>query len=85
MTSANYGSEDPFLDYDGLAPLGVPHSRQHLWKLIKGGKFPRPVKLGVENRGRNYWRRSTIETWIAGRVNASATGSWAGMPSFGGK
>ena len=37
------------LSFDDLPSKGVPYSRPHLYRLIKMGKFPRPVKLG-ENR-----------------------------------
>ena len=47
------------LDSDDLWACGIRFSRQHLYRLIKAGKFPRPIKLG--SGGRNAWLASELE------------------------
>jgi len=56
------------LDYEGLKAKGFRYSRTHLWRLIKAGHFPRPVKLG--HGSRNSWVEQEIDEWIAARVAA---------------
>lgn len=34
------------LGFDDLRLFGIRYSRAHLYRLIKAGKFPRPVRLG---------------------------------------
>lgn len=41
--------------------LGVTCSDPTLWKLIKDGEFPQPVKIGKSN----YWLVDELETWLA--------------------
>jgi prophage regulatory protein len=48
------------LDYDGLADKGIKYSRAHIWRLIKAGRFPKPVKIG----DRNSWLESEIDDLI---------------------
>jgi prophage regulatory protein len=59
--------EDRFvlLDDAGLRQLGIAFSRQHRHRLIRQGRFPRPVKVG-ENK--NAWLASEIHDWIAARI-----------------
>lgn len=38
-----------------------------LYKLIKDGAFPKPVKLGRSSR----WLKSEVENWIQERINHS--------------
>ena len=55
------------LRFDDLASKGVKYSRPHLWRLIKAGRFPKPVKgLGSENA----WLESEIDDHIAALVAA---------------
>ena len=54
------------LDSDDLWACGIRFSRQHLYRLIKAGKFPRPIKLG--SGGRNAWLASELDSWIAARI-----------------
>ena len=53
------------LDYDGLREKGIPYSRVHLWRLIKKGQFPTPIKLG---EGRNAFVESEIDKWLASKI-----------------
>ena len=54
------------LSMDELKPAkGITYSRPHLFRLIKAGKFPTPLKLG-ENR--NAWVEAEIDAWIEARL-----------------
>jgi prophage regulatory protein len=54
------------LAMDELKPVkGIGYSRAHLWRLIKAGDFPRPVKIG-ENK--NAFVETEIDTWIEGKI-----------------
>jgi prophage regulatory protein len=49
-----------------LSPAkGVPYSRSHLWRLIRAGKFPKPIRLG-ENRV--AFPEAEIDKWIESKV-----------------
>lgn len=53
------------LDVKGVAAL-LNCSTRHIYRLSDGGKMPTPLKLGVLVR----WRKSEIESWIAGGCRA---------------
>ena len=53
------------LDDAGLRALGIAFSRQHRHRLIRQGRFPRPLKLG---ESKIAWLASEIHEWIAARV-----------------
>ena len=44
-------------------------SRTTLWRLVKAGKFPAPLKLSVRARG---WRLSDVEAWLDSRERFGA-------------
>ena len=44
---------------------GIGYSKAHLHRLIRGGKFPRPIKLG-ENR--NAWIEEEIDSHIESKI-----------------
>jgi len=48
-----------------LGEKGVSYSRAHIDRLVKAGKFPRPIKLG-DNR--NAWIEAEIDAWIEARI-----------------
>jgi prophage regulatory protein len=50
------------LDYAGLAEKGIRFSDTHIWRLVRAGKFPKPVKIGC----RNHWVESEVDQYIAG-------------------
>jgi prophage regulatory protein len=54
------------LDYDDLAAKGIRYSRCHFWRLIKAGRFPKPVKLG--DGARNVWIEMEIDAFIKDRI-----------------
>jgi prophage regulatory protein len=54
------------LNYDDLKTLkGIPYSKVHLWRLERGGKFPKRVPLGQSRHG---WLDSEIDEWITSRM-----------------
>ncbi|MDE2761598.1 MAG: AlpA family phage regulatory protein [Gemmatimonadota bacterium] len=44
--------------------IGV--SKASLYRWIRSGRFPPPIKLGPRRVG---WRREDVDAWIAGRPN----------------
>lgn len=54
------------LNYDDLKPVkGIPYSKPHLWRLVKAGKFPAPIKWGA---GRNGWVEDEIDAYIEAKI-----------------
>jgi prophage regulatory protein len=61
------------LGWDDLKARGIPWTRQHIYRLIRKGEFPPPVKLGPQT---NVWPEPTIDRFLNDRVaarNATAT------------
>jgi prophage regulatory protein len=52
------------LDYDALADKGIKFSDTHIWRLIRSGDFPKPVKIG----NRNHWVETEIDKFIADKL-----------------
>lgn len=52
------------IEFDGLRAKGIPQGRVQIWRKIKAGEFPAPVKVGA----RNAWVESEINEWIASRI-----------------
>jgi prophage regulatory protein len=46
----------------------VPLHRVTLWRLVRSGEFPAPVKVGAR---RVAWRESEVRAWIESRERAS--------------
>jgi prophage regulatory protein len=57
-----------FLNNADLRARGIKFSRQHRDRLIKAGKFPKPVKLGTGATGVNSWLESEIEEYQKARI-----------------
>jgi prophage regulatory protein len=53
------------IPYEGLEAKGIPHSKPQLWRLVKEGEFPKPVRIGG---CRNAWVESEIDAYIAERI-----------------
>jgi prophage regulatory protein len=49
------------LSREDLKARGIRYSRAQLWRKVKDGSFPRPVRLG-ENRV--AWLSTEIDAWI---------------------
>ena len=58
-------TEDSYLAYSDLAGRGIPFTRQHIARLIKQGRFPAPIKLGI---GTNRWIASEVDAWFIQRM-----------------
>jgi prophage regulatory protein len=54
-----------FLNYRDLKRKGIPFSRVYVGRMVKEGRFPKPVKLGDKV---NSWIETEIDDWIAGRI-----------------
>ena len=66
MTSKPSLSEDQFVDMAFITRLlGV--SDKWIYRLIKDGLFPKPIKLGRSSR----WFKSEVETWMQQRITQS--------------
>jgi len=44
---------------------GIVWSAPHVYRMIRAGKFPRPVKLGEST---SAWLEDEIDRWIADRA-----------------
>jgi prophage regulatory protein len=51
------------LDHDGLRQKGIRFSNVQLWRKVREGSFPRPIKLGAN---RNAWIEQEIDDWLTG-------------------
>jgi prophage regulatory protein len=58
------------LSREELRRKGVPYSTSQLYRKIKDGSFPAPVRLG-ENRV--AWPENEIDDWINARIAAPRT------------
>ncbi len=48
-----------------LPRIKLSHST--IWRLVRAGKFPRPIQLSERAKG---WRASDIEAWLVQRAEA---------------
>lgn len=46
----------------------IPLSAASIWRMVKAGEFPAPVKLGPNSTA---WRLSDVEAWAASRTTAA--------------
>ena len=53
---------------DVLELIGL--SRTSLWRRIRSGDFPAPVKLGGHGSRAVGWRRADVERWLEALPNA---------------
>jgi prophage regulatory protein len=53
------------LDRNGLREKGIKFTKQHIDRLIRQGKFPRPIKVGLNT---NAWLEPEIDRYIADRI-----------------
>jgi predicted DNA-binding transcriptional regulator AlpA len=58
-----------------LHALGISYSRQHLYRLMNEGRFPRQVALGNPKQlyAKKCWRADDIERWLAALLYTSNT------------
>ncbi|ECH9836841.1 helix-turn-helix transcriptional regulator [Morganella sp. B601] len=58
--------EDQFVDMAFITRL-LSVSDKWIYRLIKDGVFPKPIKLGRSSR----WLQSEIESWLQERISQS--------------
>ncbi|AOF01649.1 transcriptional regulator [Serratia surfactantfaciens] len=56
-------AEDPLIDMTFITTY-TGMSDKWFYKLIKDGKFPKPIKLGRSSR----WLKSEVESWMYERI-----------------
>ncbi|CDN91993.1 MULTISPECIES: helix-turn-helix transcriptional regulator [Rhizobium/Agrobacterium group] len=60
-------NNDRFIKIDEVeSMIGLSQSR--VYAMVKGGDFPKPVKLGKASR----WSLSAIRKWMAAQIEAAA-------------
>ncbi|HCI4281264.1 MULTISPECIES: helix-turn-helix transcriptional regulator [Klebsiella] len=66
MTTHPLLTEDQLIDMAFITSL-LKMTDKWIYKLIKDGSFPKPIKLGRSSR----WRKSEVESWLQERVDQS--------------
>jgi predicted DNA-binding transcriptional regulator AlpA len=69
FTSAQIISLGKIIGFKDLHARGVTYARQHIQRLVKAGKFPKPFKLN--GGGRVVWFTAHIDEWLLERARAS--------------
>lgn len=54
--------ETGFLRQSQPIPFVIPVSHATLWRMVKAGRFPAPLKLGPKT---TVWRAEDVRAWIA--------------------
>lgn len=57
-----------FLRESELISDVLPFSSSTLWRMVRAGEFPEPVRL---SRNIVAWRRADVDEWISGRTSIS--------------
>lgn len=63
-TRKDFGPDERLLTVDEVADL-VRYSRVHIYRLVKGGEFPRQIHVGPHRVG---WLASEVRAWLSERV-----------------
>jgi predicted DNA-binding transcriptional regulator AlpA len=50
--------------YADLLRMGLANDRSTIWRWVKAGQFPEPIKLSPN---RTVFRRSEVDAWLAAR------------------
>lgn len=58
-----------FVRQNQLIPIIVPFSSATLWRKVKSGEFPKPIKLSERVTA---WKVEDIRAWMASREVAAA-------------
>ncbi|EEC7240851.1 AlpA family phage regulatory protein [Escherichia coli] len=66
MTTRPSLTEDQFVDMAFITSL-LQMTDKWIYKLIKDGVFPKPIKLGRSSR----WLKSEVENWPQERIDQS--------------
>jgi len=57
--------DDPLLRIEDLRHLGVPFSKTSIYRKIKSGEFPAPIKLGPNT---SAWLKSEVQAWKKAKI-----------------
>lgn len=52
------------VDFKALKALGYPLSKTHTMRLIKAGRFPKPIKFSEHRNGRLAWYWKDIKEFL---------------------
>lgn len=66
MQTTQLGPIDPVLTIKEVTAT-VLYSRSHIYRMVKAGAFPAPIRLGPARIG---WRRSSVAGWLTQREGA---------------
>lgn len=58
----------------GIAPM-IPISRSSIWRLVKSGQFPAPIRLSARI---TVWRVEEVRAWLQSREMAGQGDATAG-------
>jgi prophage regulatory protein len=56
------------LSLDDLHDRGIRYHRESIRRLVRLGRFPRPVKLGQGPTAPNAWPEHEIDAWLLARM-----------------
>lgn len=62
--------EDGFIRLNRLIPHIVPYSRATIWRKVRSGDFPAPVKLSERITA---WRTTDVREWIEAQSHGGAS------------
>jgi hypothetical protein len=65
------GYEMKMLSYEDLKDRGIRFHPASLSRMVRQGRFPRPVKLSGVPGGRKSWAEQVIDEWLARRLEES--------------
>jgi predicted DNA-binding transcriptional regulator AlpA len=54
-----------WIDWRTLVRLGYPYSRQHTYRLMAAGRFPKASKLGDDRSSRIVWHVADVRDWAS--------------------
>lgn len=67
-TKASRLPEGYYIRTADLVPHIIPVSRSTLWRMVRQGRFPKPVKI---SQNKVLWRVADVKNWIdSGKVVA---------------
>lgn len=58
-----------FLREKQIRPAIVPVGKTSFWRMVKDGRFPKPVKLGPRTTA---WHAEAVAAWVAQQGQAGA-------------
>lgn len=58
------------IGYEDLKECGVPYHKAHVQRLVKQGRFPRPVRLNGGQRGRALFVAEEVDAFVSGVIAA---------------